>query len=79
MTSTPAQRDQAILSSSESGEQAAKVLTMPLAMAQRVLPVSSTPVFLGASALALAGLIEWPIAGAVGLGYLALRGWRPAR
>jgi hypothetical protein len=55
-------------------EQLADALTAPLAVAQRVLPV-----VLGAGALALVGLIEWPVAAAMGLGYFALRRWHPAQ
>lgn len=60
-------------------DQVATVLTAPLALAQRVLPASPVPVVLGAGALALAGAVDWPLAGAIGLGYLALRGWRTVR
>ena len=55
-------------------DQLAGVLTAPVTLAQRLLPASPTPV-----ALALAGLVEWPVAAALGLGYLALRGWRTPR
>jgi hypothetical protein len=48
----------------------------PVTMAERVLPDSPVPVALGVGALALAGLVEWPVAGAIGLGYLAIRTWR---
>jgi hypothetical protein len=58
-------------------EQMADALTTPLAVAQRVLPDNPVPVALGAGALALAGLIEWPVAAAIGLGYVALRRWHP--
>ena len=58
------------------GRSAADLVTLPLAVADRVLPTSPVPVFLGAAALAVAGAIEWPVAGAIGLGYLALRHWR---
>jgi len=57
-------------------DQLAGVLTAPVALAQRLLPASPTPVALATGALALAGLVEWPVAAALGLGYLALRGWR---
>jgi hypothetical protein len=57
-------------------DQFVSVLTAPVAVAQRVLPNSPLPVALGAGALLLAGVVEWPVAGATGLGYLALRGWR---
>jgi len=57
-------------------DQVASVLVTPVALAQRVLPASPLPVALGTGALLLAGVVEWPVAGALGLGYLALRGWR---
>ncbi len=57
-------------------DQLAGVLTTPVTLAQRLLPASPTPVALATSALALAGLVEWPVAAALGLGYLALRGRR---
>jgi hypothetical protein len=60
-------------------DQLADALTTPLAVAQRVLPDSPVPVALGAGALALVGLIEWPVAAAIGLGYVAVRRWHPAR
>ena len=56
-------------------DQLADALTAPLAVAQRVLPDSPVPVALGAGALALVGVIEWPVAAAIGLGYVALRRW----
>ena len=79
MTSTTTDDRQISPASSGTGEQLVRVLTLPFAVAQRVLPSSSKPVLLGAGALALAGVIEWPVAGAVGLAYLALRGSRPER
>ena len=60
-------------------DQLADALTSPLSMAQRVLPDSPVPLVLGAGALALVGVIDWPAAAAVGLGYFALRRWHPAR
>ncbi len=57
-------------------DQLAGVLTAPVTLAQRLLPASPTPVALATGALALAGLVEWPVAAALSLGYLALRGWR---
>lgn len=53
------------------------LITAPLDAVRKVMPDSSVPVFLGAGALALGGVIEWPVVGAVGLGYFALRRWRP--
>jgi hypothetical protein len=52
------------------------LLAAPLAAASRVVPDSPVPVVLGAAALALAGAIDWPVVGAIGIGYLALRRWR---
>jgi hypothetical protein len=69
----PATRDH------RTSEQLVDALTAPLAVAQRVLPDNPVPVALGAGALALAGLIDWPVAAAIGLGYVALRRWHPAR
>ncbi len=57
-------------------DQVASVLVTPVALAQRVLPANPLPVALGTGALLLAGVVEWPVAGALGLGYLALRSWR---
>ena len=51
------------------------VLSVPIAAASRLIPSSPTPVALGAGALAVAGVIEWPVAAAIGLGYLAVRRW----
>ncbi len=58
-------------------DQLGRVLTEPLAVITRVLPTGPIPVVLGAGALAVAGLVEWPIVAAIGLGYLALRRWHP--
>lgn len=52
------------------------VVTVPLDGLRRVTPDSPVPVALAAGALAVGGIIEWPVAGAIGLGYLALRRWR---
>lgn len=52
------------------------VVTLPLDGLRRVAPDSPVPVALAAGALAVGGIIEWPVAGAIGLGYLALRRWR---
>ncbi len=57
-------------------DQVASVLVTPVALAQRVLPASPLPVALGTGALLLGGVVEWPVAGALALGYLALRSWR---
>lgn len=60
-------------------DRAVAALRVPLAVSQRVLPASPLPVALGTGALLVAGLVEWPAAAALGLGYLALRSWRTAR
>ena len=73
-TASPNWPDPAASSRSRT-DQAASVLGAPVAVAQRVLPASPVPVALGA-ALLLAGVVEWPVAGALALGYLALRSWR---
>lgn len=56
--------------------QVAAVLTAPVTVAQRMLPDSPVPLALGTAALAVVGLVEWPVAIAVGLDYTALRQWR---
>lgn len=53
-----------------------QAVLFPVAVAQRVLPERDLPVYLGAGALAVAGLIDWPVAVAAGLGYAALKRWR---
>lgn len=52
------------------------VLNAPVVVARRLLPTSPVPVALGTGALLLAGVVDLPVAGALGLGYLALRSWR---
>jgi hypothetical protein len=50
-----------------------------LSSARRLLPDGPVPALLGGSALALAGVIEWPVVAGIGVGYVALRRWhRPA-
>ncbi len=63
-------------SSTSTLDQIGRVLNAPVAVARRVLPTSPVPVVLGTSALLVAGVVDLPIAGALGLGYLALRSWR---
>lgn len=58
---------------------AATAVIAPFTVARQLLPDNPVPVALAAGALATAGVIEWPVAVAVGLGYAALRRWnRPA-
>ncbi len=56
---------------------AAAVVLVPVAVARRVLPDRELPVVLGATALAVAGVVEWPAVVAAGLGYAAIRRWTP--
>jgi hypothetical protein len=56
-------------------DQIASVLAAPVTVAQRVLPDSPVPVALGLAALAVVGVVDLPVAVAVGLGYVALRQW----
>ena len=57
----------------------ATAVMLPFTLARQLLPDSPVPVVLGAGALAVAGVIEWPAVAAVTLGYLALRRWpRPS-
>lgn len=58
--------------------QAATTAMLPFTAARQLLPDTPVPVALGAGALAVAGVIEWPVAAAIGLGYLAIRRWHPA-
>jgi len=50
---------------------------VPLQVARSVLPSSRTPVVLGVAALGLLGLLDWPAALGIGLGWEALRRWGP--
>ena len=50
------------------------VLGVPYTVVSRLIPRGPVPVA-GAGALAVAGVIEWPLAAGIGLGYLALRRW----
>jgi hypothetical protein len=60
-------------------ETIANVVALPVDVARQVLPQRGLPVYLGIGALTVANVIEWPVAVAAGLGYVALRGWkRPA-
>jgi hypothetical protein len=58
-------------------DQVAGAMLLPLAVARRVLPRQELPVYLGVGALAVVGVIEWPVAVGAGLGYAALRRWGP--
>jgi hypothetical protein len=60
-------------------ETIADAVALPLDVVRQSLPQRGLPVYLGLGALTVANVIEWPIAIAAGLGYVALREWkRPA-
>ncbi|MCM2579391.1 hypothetical protein [Streptomyces meridianus] len=53
---------------------AEKAVTMPIATVQRVLPAKGgLPLYAGLGALGLAGILEWPVAVGIGIGYAVLR------
>ncbi|MBU3868047.1 hypothetical protein KN815_29540 [Streptomyces sp. 4503] len=52
----------------------ASVATMPIRTARRILPAKGgLPLYLGLGAMGLAGVLEWPVAVGVGVGYAVLR------
>ena len=59
-----------------SGKERTGILAGSITAAGRVLPRGPVPVTLATGALAVGGVIDWPVAAALGLGYLALRRWR---
>lgn len=55
-------------------EAAARAVALPIATARRVLPArGGLPLYLGLGALGVAGVLEWPVALGVGVGYAVLR------
>jgi hypothetical protein len=53
---------------------AASVLMAPVIVARKVLPAKGgLPLYLGLGALGAAGVLEWPVALGVGIGYAVLR------
>jgi hypothetical protein len=58
------------------GSAVLRTVTAPVAAVADLLPTSTVPVLLGATALAVGGVIDWPVAAAIGLGYYAVRRWR---
>jgi hypothetical protein len=55
---------------------AVQLVGTPVAAARRVLDAKGgLPAYLGAGALAVAGVIQWPVAAAGSAGYAALRKW----
>ncbi|HEV2639153.1 MAG TPA: hypothetical protein VGX23_28695 [Actinocrinis sp.] len=56
------------------------VVKLPTAVVRRVVSTKrGLPVYLGIGGLAVAGVAEWPVAAAAGVGYAALRRWGPLR
>jgi hypothetical protein len=50
----------------------------PFAIAGRVLPArKGLPLYAGLGALAIAEILEWPVAVGIGVGYAAIRRWGP--
>lgn len=48
----------------------------PVAVARQVLPAKGgIPLYAGLGALAVVGIIEWPVAAAAGAGYALARHW----
>lgn len=60
-----------------SADDLAGAALMPLRAARAALPASRTPVVLGVVALGLLGVVDWPAALGLGLGWEALRRWGP--
>lgn len=54
-----------------------RALLVPVQVAQKVLPNHRVPVYLGAAALAMVGILEWPVALGAGIAWEALRRWGP--
>lgn len=57
-------------------ETIAGVVALPLDVARKVFPQRGLPVYLGIVALTIVNVIDWPVAVAAGLGYVALREWQ---
>jgi hypothetical protein len=54
------------------------IVMAPFAIAGRVLPAKKgLPLYAGLGVLAVAEIIEWPIAAGIGIGYAAIRRWGP--
>ncbi|MHB2022068.1 MAG: hypothetical protein ACYCO3_01860 [Mycobacteriales bacterium] len=61
------------------GDAVVNVLLLPVTVLRQALPDNEVPVLLGAAALAVVDVIDWPVAAAAGLGYAAWRRLRPKR
>jgi hypothetical protein len=61
-------------------ERAMDIVMLPVAAGRRVVTArSGLPVYAGLGVLAVADVIELPVAAAVGVGYAVLRRWGPLR
>ncbi|MBZ4319486.1 hypothetical protein [Streptomyces huiliensis] len=53
---------------------AVEAVKLPITAAQRILPAKGgLPLYLGVGALGVAGVLEWPVAAGIGIGYAVLR------
>ncbi|SEN19704.1 hypothetical protein [Actinacidiphila rubida] len=51
-----------------------KVVSLPVVAAQRILPsAGGLPLYVGLGALGVVGVLEWPVAAGIGVGYAVLR------
>ncbi|MGE5288946.1 MAG: hypothetical protein ACM3ML_17455 [Micromonosporaceae bacterium] len=61
-------------------DRAIDIATPPIVAARRVLTAKGgLPLYLGLGVLAVADVIDWPVAAAAGVGYAVLRRWGPLR
>lgn len=63
----------------QTADRIGEALRFPIDVARRVLPERELPIYLTVGALAVAGVVDWPVAAAAGLGYAALRRWGGGR
>ncbi|HEY9472338.1 MAG TPA: hypothetical protein VIS06_00665 [Mycobacteriales bacterium] len=63
----------------QTADRISEAIRFPITVARRILPDRELPVYLGMGALAVAGVIDWPVAAAAGLGYAAFRRWGGSR
>ncbi|EMF01711.1 hypothetical protein J7W19_29970 [Streptomyces mobaraensis NBRC 13819 = DSM 40847] len=53
---------------------AVEAVKLPITAAQRILPAKGgLPLYLGVGALGVAGVLDWPVAAGIGIGYAVLR------
>lgn len=59
-------------------DQLAGPVMLPVRLARTLMPEQTElPVYVAAAALAVTGVVEWPVAATIGIGYVALRRWSP--